>query len=536
MAEGEAPGSGATGLRRQVARGAAATVLGQALRILLQTSSLIVLARLLAPREFGLVAGVLALVGIAEVFRDFGLSTAGMQAPSLSRQQRSGLFWGNAAVGLAFSLLVVVAAPLIGRLYGDSALVPVARVLALTFAVNGLAAQYRVDLLRRLRFARVATVDVAAQATGLVVAVLLAVRGAGHWALVGQQLVQAASALLLVVAAARWLPGHPRDVLRIRGFLRFGGTVMASQVFAYVGKNVDNVLVGARVGLVDLGIYSRAYSLVMTPLGQLRAPTTNIAVPVLARLQDDQARYDDFLRRGQLALGYGLVGLLAVAAGAAGPLVEVLLGPRWTRATPLVALLAYAGAMETLPYVAYWVYVSRGLVAALLRFTVVSTLLRVTCIAVGSSYGPVGVAAGFLVGTATNWPISLWRIARVTTVDARTLVLQGCRVLALALATTGVAALVGVATAGAPSAVRLVAALAAGLAVYVLGGLTIRQVRQDLRELAEIAHSLRVRRGAGAPVREFAHDPGARSGGRAASRACRRPPPGRGRPPLQGGS
>jgi PST family polysaccharide transporter len=231
----------------------------------------------------------------------------------------------------------------------------------------------------------------------------------------------------------------------------------------------------------------------MTPLAQLRAPSTTVALPVLARLQDDQERYDRYLRRGQTALGYTLVAGMAVASGAAEPLVAVALGDQWGRAVPLVTLLALAGAMETLPYVANWVYLSRGLTGPLLRFSVLSTVLKVGCIVIGSNYGIVGVAAGLLVGSTLNWPLSLWRVSRVTTVDLRSLLLGAARMLLLALMAAAVSRLVSEALQDSPAALRLAAAGAAAVAGYGAAACCFRVIRRDLRELLEVATALRTR-------------------------------------------
>lgn len=480
-------------LAPMAARGAVVTIVGQGLRIVLQLASIVVLARLLSPRDFGLVAGVLALVGIAEVLRDFGLSTAAIQARDLTATQRDALLWANTAIGAALALAVLLGSGGIAAVYDEPLLEPIAQVLGVSFLLNGLAAQYRVDLTRRLRFFRLVQVDVGAQAVGLAVGVSMALGGAGYWALVGQQLAQAAAALVLAVLVCRWLPGPPRRGAGVRSFLRFGGSVMLSQVLSYASKNVDNLLIGSRIGLNELGVYSRAYTLIMTPLGQLRAPSTTVALPVLARLQDDQARYDSYLRRGQAALGYTLVAGLAVAAGAAEPLVALALGDQWGRAVPLVTLLALAGAMETLPYVGYWVYLSRGLTGPLLRFTVLSTALKVGCIVIGSSFGTVGVAAGFLVGSALNWPLSLWRVSRVTPVALADLLWGASRMLLLALLALGASYLASEALDGSAAAWRLVAAVAAGLTSYALAAACSRLIRRDLRELLEVVSALRKR-------------------------------------------
>ena len=174
------------------------------------SASVVVLARLLAPRDYGLLAMVLVVVGIGEIFRDFGLTNAVLRAPTLTQAEQRGLFWVSTAIGLGLTAVVFAAAPLVAAVFGQPPLTAMTRVLSSTFLINGLSAQYRADLIRRLRFGRVALADVAGQAVGLGVAIALAAGGAGRFALVAQQLVQLTVVLVLVAVFAGWLPGVPR--------------------------------------------------------------------------------------------------------------------------------------------------------------------------------------------------------------------------------------------------------------------------------------------------------------------------------------
>jgi PST family polysaccharide transporter len=224
----------------------------------------------------------------------------------------------------------------------------------------------------------------------------------------------------------------------------------------------------------------------MGPLGQLRAPTTTVALPVLSRLQDDESRFGAYVQRGQVALGYTFLPVIALAAGAADPLVRILLGEKWLAVVPIFAALAFAGIFDTLPYVGFWVYLSRGLTAHLLRFTIAVTALRVTCIAVGSWWGPVGVAVGIAVATGLAWPLSLWRLSRLTPLPLGGLVRGGLRILALVT----LAALAAWAACRGLQAshpvVQLAAAFAASGAVYLVGGLLVPSVRRDEAVIADM--------------------------------------------------
>lgn len=478
-------------LGRQAARGAFTTLGGQGVRMALQIVSVVVLARLLEPRDYGVLAMVLAVIGVGEIFRDFGLSSAAVQARSLSRGQRDNLFWINTLIGVGLAAVTFAAAVPLAALYDEPALVDVTRALAVTFVLNGAATQFRADLVRRLRFRSLALADIAAATLGLAVAVTTALMGWGVWALVAQQLVQSLVLLLALVLGARWLPGPPHRGEDMRGLLRFGWHLVATQLVGYAANNVDALLIGIRFGAGPLGLYSRAFQLLMTPLTQLRAPTTTVALPVLSRLSEDEQRYGQFLCRGQLALGYTLVCGLAVVAGAAAPVTDLFLGDRWASVTPLLRLLAIAGGLQTLSYVGYWVYLSRGLTGALLRYSLLTAAIKVVCVVVGSTWGVVGVAAGYALAPALTWPLSLWWLSRRTAIPVLALLRGGLRVLLVAAAVASAAALTTAASGDALAVLQVGYAFGAAAVVLSLAALLSRAVRDDLRGVADIARVAR---------------------------------------------
>lgn len=477
------------------------TLVGQGGRMVLQVASVAVLARLLSPADYGLLAMVTVIVGIGEIFRDFGLSSAAIQAPELSRAQRTNLFWINTGIGALLATLVAAGAGLIAALYQQPELADVARVLSVTFLLNGLATQYRADLVRGLQFGKVAAADLAAPFVALGTAVVTALAGWGYWALVAQSIVQALVLLVGYGVGARWLPGLPSRRAPMRGLLTFGWKLVGTQLIGYASNNADSFIIGLRFGPVPLGYYNRAFRLLMTPLVQLRAPTTTIALPVLAKLQDDPERFGEYVRRGQQALGYTLVAGLGLIAAAAEPVTAIFLGPQWSSVAPILRLLALAGMFQTLAYVGYWVYLARNLAGDLLRFTMVTATLRVVCVVVGSQWGIVGVAAGYATTAALEWPLSLWWLGRRAAAPSRVLIVTATRMLTVALvaAAPAVAAVRLLAGAGAP--LQLLTATLATLATYALAWLLVRPVRSDIAEVVDIVRlGVRRPRGPASPV------------------------------------
>jgi O-antigen/teichoic acid export membrane protein len=466
-------------LGETAARGTGVTLAGQACRAVLQMVSLVVLARLLAPEDFGLVAMVVSITGVADIIRDFGLSAAAVQARSLSSGERTNLFWCNLGIGLSCSAVVVAVAPLIVALYGEPRIGPVVYAVAGVFVVTGATTQFKAELSRGMRFRALVLADVVAQLLGIAAAIGLALSGAGFWAIVAQQIVVPVVTLVANVASCRWRPGLPRRGVPIRRFFRFGGGLLGTQLLSYLTKNIDNIAIGAYLGSVQLGLYSRGYQLLMTPLNQINAPLTQVALPVLSRVQDDDEVYGRYLRRAQIVGCYVTAPLFAVCAGLAWPLVELLFGDEWSAVAPVFAVLAVGGIFRAVAQLSYWIYLSRGLTGAQLRLFLVIRPIMIGLIFAGLPWGIVGVAAGCTAGALLQWLVPMWHVGRVAGVDARGLLGNAARALLVVSAPCGaVAALATLlpVPAAAQVGIGLVAVV---LLVAVLARL-VRPVRADL--------------------------------------------------------
>lgn len=401
-------------LGSRAAGGAAVTMIGQSAKMVVQFGGIILLARLLTPYDYGLMAMVTAIVGAAEILRDFGLSAAAVQAKHVSREQRDNLFWINSGIGLSLSVVVYASAHVIANFYKEPALVTISQALAVTFLINGMTTQYRAHLSRGLRFGQVALSDVGSQVLGLGAAVAAALLGWGYWALVVQQVVQAAVNLVIAASCARWLPGGYQRSAPMRDFMSFGWNLMAAQLLGYASRNVGQVIIGWRTGPDALGLYNRAFQLLMMPLNQINAPATSVALPVLSQLQDDRERFSAFLLRGQTVMVHLIVALFAFACALAMPLIVLVLGEQWREAVPLFQVLTLGGIFQTASYATYWVFLARGLMRAQLLFSLASRIVLIGCIFVGSRWGAMGVAIGYSFGLLVTWPLSLVWVGKIS--------------------------------------------------------------------------------------------------------------------------
>lgn len=427
-------------LGRAAVRGTLVTLGGQGIRFAIQMASLVVMARLLSPREFGLVAMVTAVIGVAEIIRDFGLSSAAIQAKELSTAQRNNLFWINTGIGAACALVAAAAAPALAHWYGQPELAAIVWALCGLMIVSGANTQLRADLSRRHKFTSLATSDVLGQGIAVCVAIGAALAGLSYWSLVAQQ-----ATLVIVVFCAnawacRWLPGLPDRRAPMRALFRYGWSVFVTHVIGYATNNADNIAIGKVWGEAPLGLYGRAYQLLIVPLNQLNAPLSRVMLPTMSKAHDDPAQFALFARRSQLIGSFVLGLIFAVAGGLSAPLTAIMFGPQWGGVAPVFTALAIGGVFRALTQTAYLMFLAAGLPHRQLRLYLWTRPVMIAILLAGLPWGPFGVAVGHSVAFAAYYVVSTWRAGVETKVAIRPFFGDTARILTCVLLPAGLVA------------------------------------------------------------------------------------------------
>lgn len=379
-------------LKGRSVRGGLVTLTSQGLQFVIQSISTVVMARLLTPTDFGLVAMVAAITGLASAFADFGLSEATVQRRDINHHQVSTLFWINVAIGVAFMLVTSASAPLLAWFYREPRLKQITLLLSLTFLISGLRVQHDALLKRQMRFVSLALRDVGSFALAVPVGIIVALRGGGYWALIASTLTLNFTQMVLSWLMVHWRPGLPHRDASIRSLLAFGGNVAGSYVITNVNRNVDNLLVGCYWGASPLGLYSRAYNLLMLPVRQLSAPAASVAIPTFSRIQDNPERFARYyLRLANLIIWISapIFGFLFVSAR---PVILLTLGNQWWEAAPVFQILAIGALGQLLFESTIWLLVSRGQSARLIKLLLVISPIIIGSFVIGLPFGIKGVA------------------------------------------------------------------------------------------------------------------------------------------------
>lgn len=433
---------------------------------------LMILARLLAPEEFGLMSAALIVFSISGLFYQLGLGAAIIQRRNLTTSHiRSGVT-GSVLVSLLVGGVVVIAAPGISGFFDFEGLTPILRVVALEFPFAGISAIARALMERDLRFRELAAVDASAYAAGYgVVGISLALTGAGVWALVIAHLVTSAisAVVLLTIQRQAIRPGFQREAFR--DLMVFGGGDTVAKVFGALAGQGDNIVAGRWLGASALGIYGRAFQLVVFPVSQMNLIVNQVLFSAMSKLQDSSERLAVALRRGSTITAAIYSPMSMVMVVLAPEVVLVVLGPNWTNAIVPLRILALgmtfrAGyqmgdAVSRASGAVYRRAWRQGIFAA-------AVLLGAW---IGQFWGLAGLSFGVLIALGINYILMSWLALSLTSLDWKRFAgahLPGVRLGFVAISITWLIAS-GIRSLDAPDLVTLVAApLSTALSLGIL--------------------------------------------------------------------
>jgi len=371
------------------------TALAQVAQFALNLASTMVLARLLAPQDFGLVAMVAAIMGFLRIFNDAGLSTATVQREGITHAQVSNLFWTNVALGGLVSVVLALCAPAIAWFYREPRLVGVTLALCVTFLLNASTVQHLALLKRQMRFERIAVIQIGSLAAGVLVGISMACLKCGYWSLVGMQLCVAILGLVLTWSASRWRPQLARRHSQTRPLLNFAANLTASSFLWSLARGSDSLLIGRVYGSISLGLYSRAGALLNRPMDQFMAPLEAVFEPALARLQAQPERYRRVAFQVYGAVVMPCILLTGLVLALAHPLTLVVLGRQWEKAAAIFAGFTLAALYTPIASVATWLLTSQGRGRDFLVMTSICSCVTVVAFIMGLPFGPVGVAMSY---------------------------------------------------------------------------------------------------------------------------------------------
>lgn len=405
-----APPASPHGLGRIAFRASLVTGAAQLLRVVLQFAQVVILARLLTPADFGLIASVAPIIGFVVLFQGLGLQQAIVQRKDISAAEINRIFWVTVAVGVLITLVAMALAPAIAVFYGEPRMTGIAIAASAPILIGAIAAHSTALMTRRLQFSAIAIYESIATIVGFFGMVGAAYLGAGYWSL----LIGPAAASVISLAAlwigANWTPSRPDFSIEAAN-LSFGMNLSAFNIVNFLARSLDNILIGRFLGVVALGYYDRAYKLLLFPLINVAWPLNRVVVPLLSRIEEDKPRLRAAYLRITGLLLLALVPGIAAVAVTSRETISLLLGERWLASAPIFSWLGLAGLVQPLLTTTGWLFIAQGHAGEQFRAGGMCSAITIAAFLAGLPFGAVGVAAAYALSFLISFPYLCWRLS-----------------------------------------------------------------------------------------------------------------------------
>ena len=364
-------------------------------RQLISLVTSMLLARLLGPEAYGLMGMVAVVNGFGALFLDMGFGAALVQRHDLRSDHLTSVFWANIALGVFLMLCMCGTASLVARLFNEPSLVPLLRVTSIGFVINGLALVQISLATRRMDFKLLSGVEVVSAFFGGAVGLLLAFSNAGVWSLVVLNLAGSVATVVGVWFISSWRPKFAFSMTALSELIGFGANLLGFWVFNYWVRNADNLIIGRYLGSAALGIYDRAYSLGMLPIGNITGVMARAMIPALTSIQHDKPRVKGVYLRAIRIIAVVSLPVIVGMFSVADTLIGALLGAKWVAMVPVFRVLCVAFLLQPVGSTVGWLYMSQGRTDLMMRWGVASGVMYVASYCIGVKWGVLGVAYAY---------------------------------------------------------------------------------------------------------------------------------------------
>ena len=412
QADDDAPSPGKKNVGRRALSGAKWMTGSQIVKQVVNLGVKLLLARLLAPRDFGVVALASTFVTFAETFVSGGFLEAMVQKAELDDRTRSTAFWLHLLLGSSAMAVLLVLAPWLAELFDTPQLTPILRALAAMLFLSGLSPTYQAALTRDLRFRALGLRLMFGTVIGGAAGLAAALAGWGAWALVVMLLTKIAVQTVALFLADPWRPRSEFDGGDARGLWDFARFQLGTKLLNFGQRNLDNLLIGGVLGVASLGIYTLAYQAVLAPLQYITRPVLSVVFAALCNLPTEAARERAYIRTLEVLIGVTWP-LSLIGAVALPPVLPLILGDKWVDVVPVFAILAIAPLFQSPKAVVHALAQANGVPRYVLQIQTISAVLVISGFAFGLPFGVVGVAWGYTLASLLLFPLTLAFLPKV---------------------------------------------------------------------------------------------------------------------------
>ncbi|MCZ6702743.1 MAG: MOP flippase family protein, partial [Ignavibacteria bacterium] len=368
-------------------------------RQLVQYATTLILVGLLNPKDFGLMALALIVVGFLEIFKDLGTGVAIIQRPNPSKELLSSIFWVNIVAGFIVTLLIYLSADLVAAFFNNDNLKDVLRVLSISFFISSFGITSKSLLQKDHKFKLISTAELISTVIGATVAIIMALSGFGVWSIVFQSLISIIIGTTLILTFHTWKPSFIFNKSEIISISKFSLNQTGYNFSNYFARNLDYILIGKFLNDYYLGHYFLAYRIMLYPVQNISAVVSRVMFPIYSEIQNDNARFRSIYQKVSNTISLitfpSLIGLAAIS----GSFVSSFFGNQWNPdlLQILILILAPVGVLQSLTSTTGSVYQAKGRTDWLFRWGISTACLSAIAFIIGINWGVIGVAVSYLI-------------------------------------------------------------------------------------------------------------------------------------------
>ncbi len=377
------------GLREKSIKGVMWSGFSQGSRQVIQLVITVILARLLSPDDFGLVAMADVLISFLAIFTEMGLSSALIHKQDINERHINSAFWINLLFGIVLACLFLLSAPLISNFYHSQKLRLIVNALSINLIISSFGIIQLALLTKKMEFKKIAVRDVTAVSISGVAAIYFAAHGMGVWSLVLQSIILTSTNTLLLWVVSDWRPRFVFSISSLKEILPFSTHLTGFNIVNYFARNIDRVLIGKFLGSEALGIYSLAYKLMLVPLQNVSWIISKVMFPALSAIQHDlegvRVAYQKMCKAISLITFPMMFGLFSLAP----ELVTIVFGSKWEPSIVIIRILCICGLFQSIHTTSGTILLSQGRSDIQLRLGLFSSVYVAVAIAIG-----IGILGG----------------------------------------------------------------------------------------------------------------------------------------------
>lgn len=369
---------------------------GQVASFGIKMIGLAIMARLLSPTEFGIVTMVTSITGIIELVKDLGLSTAIIQREKIYQSQVSALFWVNSTIGVLLGVIIALSGFFMVSFYHEPKLLKIAYAFGISIFISVLSAQHMALMKRQMKFKLLSLISIVSTIIASLLGVISAYLHLSYWSVVILNISSPVIQTILLWILCDWRPGKI-SFRGVRRFIEFGFGVTGFNLINYFSRNLDNILIGRQFGSVSLGLYAKAYQLLLLPLNQLRNPLNSVGIPSLSALQNNSEKYKSYIRKFIFLLAAFSMPIVAIMFVFSDEIIFIVLGKQWGESAKIFKALAIVSFIQPVASVRGVVLLSLGQSNRYLIFGLINAFFVVTSFLIGIHWGIYGLIYAYTI-------------------------------------------------------------------------------------------------------------------------------------------